>query len=95
MAHLIRVIGFANGAPCAIAGMYVKRFDFDHEDGKGLGTFVWDATRAMKFATAADAMAFWKTQSTTKPKRADGKPNRPFTSTHVEVVPAPGNDALH
>jgi hypothetical protein len=46
----------------------------------------------MRFADLAAAVACWKRQSTVRPLRPDGKPNRPltaFTITFDQVEDAP------
>jgi hypothetical protein len=45
-----------------------------------------DPSEAMTFETAADAVAFYNTQSKTVPYRPDGAPNCPLTAFTVEVV---------
>jgi hypothetical protein len=40
---------------------------------------------AMTFPTHAEALIFWKTQSTATPLRPDGKPNRPLTAFSISV----------
>lgn len=83
MATIMKVWGFANGAPCPVAGQYLKAFDFDAYDGRGFGDFTADRVEAMKFKDLPEAMAYWKTVSKVRPVRADGRPNRPLTATHV------------
>ena len=83
---VIRVVEFASGADCPIAGQYLESFDFEAHDGRGFGTFTAVAARAMKFPGAAEAWAFWGTRSKTRPTRGDGKPNRPLTATTIEIV---------
>jgi len=88
MAKVIRIIAFVNGTPCPIAGEYVKSFDFEAYDGQGYMRSTARIDRAMKFDDAAAAMAFWKRQSKTNPRRPDGRPNRPMTCTTIEIVDA-------
>jgi hypothetical protein len=83
---VIRVIAFANGTPCTVANQYLKTFDFEAYNGRGFATFTADARKAMKFANAGEAMTFWRTRSKKLPTRPDGKANRPFTSTTIEIV---------
>lgn len=84
--YALLVVGFANGAPCPIAGQFVQTFDFAAENGRGYGTFTANASEAMKFADQGEALEFWKTQSKTAPLRPDGQPNRPLTSTTVQII---------
>jgi hypothetical protein len=83
MAMIMQVVGFANGAPCPIAGQYLKAFDFDAHDGRGLGDFTDDRREAKRFPSLEVAMAYWRTTSRTRPIRADGRPNRPLTASNV------------
>lgn len=85
MSLLMKVEGFADGGPCPIAGQYLASFDFDAFDGIGHGIFTAYREKAKRFASAGDLLAFWKTQSTVRPYRDDGKPNRPLTATTVST----------
>jgi len=44
-----------------------------------------DITKAKRFASQEDAMGCWRKQSTVKPFRSDGRPNRPMTAYSVVV----------
>ena len=80
-----KVLAFANGAPCSIAGQYVKTFNFNSYNGRGFGTFTDDPKKAKQFADEAEAMVFWSTVSGKYPMRADGQLNRPLTSATCEL----------
>lgn len=86
MAKVIKVIAFANGRRCPIAGQYLVRFDFDAHGGIGFGEFTKDIAKAKRFPDAGAVGEFWKTVSKVQPVREDGKPNRPLTSTTIQVV---------
>jgi hypothetical protein len=90
--HVVRVIGFANGAPCPIAGMWMKMFDFNANDGRGDGDFTDDPTQAQRFGSLQKAMDFRNTASTVRPLRSDGLPNRPLTA--CTMVYEPLRDAI-
>lgn len=83
----ITALGFANGAPCAHAGQYLKSFDHEAHNGRGDGTFTRDLKKAMRFADAGEAFSFWRKQSVTKPNRdyGDFGPNRPMTALSIEI----------
>lgn len=85
---VIRAIGFANGMHCPHEGQFLKKADFEAFGGQGHMTFTDDITKALKFASAGDALIFWQTTSKTKPKRADGRPNRPLTALTVDIEDA-------
>lgn len=87
--HVIRMQGFANGAPCPHAGQYLKSFDFDAHDGRGHGEFCAKPRHAKIFPSAVAALEFWRTTSTVKPLREDGEPNRPLTAANVSIEEIP------
>jgi len=86
-AYLIKAEMFANGAPCPHAGQWIETFDHDAEGGRGYGTFTSDAWKAMRFNSHAEALMFWHKQSSVRPLRADGEPNRPLTSLTCSIEP--------
>jgi hypothetical protein len=87
MQYVMKVVGFASGESCEVANMYLLSFDFNADDGQGMGVFTDDLGVAKKFDAPSEAMAFWNTISTVKPFREDGKPNKPMTSSTVEILP--------
>lgn len=95
MTVVLVALGFADDAtPCPHEGQYLKAFDFDAHGGVGFGEFTRDIAKARKFKDAGEAMEFWRTISTVRPRRADGEPNRPLTALsvelrHVDDPPAP------
>jgi len=87
MPRVIRILGFANGAHCPHAGEYLEAFDFEAFDGRGFMETTPDVDKALKFADLHAAVLFTMTVPVTKPVREDGRPNRPLTAAHIEVVP--------
>ena len=85
--YVIIARGFASGAPCNHEGMYLQNFDHDAFNGQGWGTFTPKRSRARRFADQLAAIDFWKQQSTVRPLRPDGEPNRPMTALTVEIAP--------
>lgn len=67
-------------------GAFLADFDADAHDGMGHATWTSDRALALEFDSAIAAFSFWKTQSTVRPKRRDGHPNRPLTAFSVEIV---------
>lgn len=65
---------------------YLRAFDPDAFDGRGLISTTNDPAKAMRFPNLEHAVACWKLQSTVRPLRTDGQPNRPMTSYTVELV---------
>jgi hypothetical protein len=72
-------------SPPEVEGEYLVAFDFDAMNGVGYGIFTDVLELAMRFKTLRDAMEFWRTQSTVRPLRPDGKPNRPLTASTISV----------
>lgn len=87
--YALQVVGLASQAPGEEAEMFVQSFDADAHDGMGQATLTPDRHEAKTFASKMDAFRFWMTQSTLRPTRDDGKPNRPLTAYSIEVVPVP------
>jgi len=88
-AYLIKAEAFANGAPCPHAGQWVETFDHDAFEGRGYGTFTPDPAKAMCFDTGVAALLFWRKQSSVRPLRPDGEPNRPLTALTCTFEPVP------
>jgi hypothetical protein len=84
MAIVLHVLEEDETAPAT----YVVACDVDAYEGIGAVT-VGSLPHAKRFAHAAEAWEFWKRQSTVRPLRADGKPNRPLSALTVEFVTVP------
>jgi hypothetical protein len=78
--------------PPEIEDQYLVSFDFDAMLGQGYGIFTDKPEYAMRFKTLRDAMEFWRTASTVKPVRPDGRPNRPLTASTISVFKLEEND---
>lgn len=83
--YVIKCLGFANGSPCEAEGQWLEEFDHEAHKGQGEGAFTSDADKAMLFASASDALEFYRKQSNTKPLRDDGQPNRPLTCMNALI----------
>ena len=66
-------------------GMFLTDFDADANGGVGESKWSLDVTKAMRFETWRAGMDVWQTQSTVRPLRDDGKPNRPLTAFTVSI----------
>lgn len=66
---------------------YDPDYTVDGNPHTGLVDITADPAKAMRFETAIDAGECWRQQSTTRPLRPDGKPNRPLTAFTVEIKP--------
>jgi hypothetical protein len=76
-------------ATCEPVG-YLKSFDPEVHGPTayptGAATFTDDADAAMQFADDGEAIRYVKQVPAACPLRPDGKPNRPLTAYHVELV---------
>lgn len=80
-------VGIANPEGAEIPpGAYLMSYDPEAFDGLGDVRWTTDYRKAMRFGSAADAMRLYRTQSSTRPFRDDGRPNRPLTAATVEVM---------
>jgi hypothetical protein len=64
-------------------GAYLEWSDPDADYGMGDERWTNDLANAKRFKTFVEAMECWKAQSTVRPLRSDGKPNRPLTAYSV------------
>lgn len=62
---------------------YLKSYDVNANDGRGADEWTMIKAEALRFDDFMAAMAAWKTQSTVRPIRPDGRPNRPLTAYTV------------
>lgn len=83
---ILRIVGFSNGRPSPHDGRYVVAFDPDAYDGLGDVQTSADPHQAIKFNEAIDAWNLWRKVSTKRPRRADGKPNKPMTAFTIEII---------
>lgn len=70
-------------------GKWLSKADVDYAGGRGMADFSIFPTQALRFDSMQEAWAFWQQQSTVKPLREDGQPNRPLTAFTVEVCEVP------
>lgn len=69
----------------SLAGQYLESADVDADNGYGSLELTSDLEKAMKFPSTLDALQFWRRQSSVRPLRPDGKPNRPLTAFHAMI----------
>lgn len=67
-------------------GLFLESFNADAHQGRGAATWTSDIERALQFDSPSDGFAIWKRQSTVKPTRPDGHPNRPLTAFSVSFL---------
>ena len=64
-------------------GDYLEWSDPDARNGFGDDRWTPDLAKAKRFASFMAAMECWKAQSSRRPFRDDGRPNRPMTAYSV------------
>ena len=89
---VLKIYGLANGGPTPFDGQYLVEYDPTRDgvdpNGDPMSAHLVttpDVGKALKFQTAAEAMALWRKEHGIRP---DGLPNRPLTAFTVEVLPA-------
>lgn len=86
---VLRIVSDALGLPTIHDGQYLV--DADIEDGMVADIVSSPSlTQAKKFANPAEAIEYWRRQSSNPPLRPDGKPNRPLTAYTAETINVPG-----
>lgn len=92
MAYVMFVHGLATGEPL---NAFLAAFDVDAMDGIGSARLTGDIQQALRFPDHSAVIDAWMRQSTVRPLRADGKPNRPLTAYTIEPMRiAADNDQL-
>jgi hypothetical protein len=85
MTILMKLIERASGADSTVEGAYLRAFDPDARDGRGLVVCTLNKAKAKRFANPIEALTLYRSQSTVRPLRPDGKPNCPLTAFTVEL----------
>lgn len=81
--------GSVSGPQGPIERAFVKSYDPDGHDGQGDLEITADPADAHVYADAGEALAAYHAQSTVRPLREDGKPNRPLLAFTVTFERAP------
>jgi hypothetical protein len=84
--YVMKIIAAADGGTVPEEGRYLASFDPDAHDGRGSVSTTADQRFALIFHSNRAAFDWWTMQSTVRPFRADGQPNRPLTAYTVEFV---------
>ena len=74
-----------------IRWFWVRGYNPDAFGGGGHIDFTTKHEMAMRFASIEDAIAAYRTQSTVRPLREDGLPNRPLTAYSVSIERLPSS----
>ena len=89
MPVVMKELGHASGAPSRTFGWYLKEFEHEAHNGRGLITMTPHIAEAKRFADLAEQWEFWRHSPECRPIREDGKPNRPLTASNWEIVTVP------
>ena len=68
-------------------GRYLKAYDPEAHDGRGQTEWTTDLADAVVYPDFVAAFEAWRQVPTSRPKREDGKPNRPLTGVPVMFDP--------
>ena len=88
--YVIKLVGQVGGVirnEGAKVGTYVRSFDPSAHDGRGDLEVTDDIDQALVYPSINEAMMAWRAVPANRPRRPDGKPNRPMTAFSVELVP--------
>lgn len=66
-------------------GSYLESYDPEYAGGMGVATWTTDPAKALTFSTVAEAAALYLSVPKARPRRGDGRPNRPLTAYTVEI----------
>lgn len=78
---------YANAVSEQVVGAWLKSYDPDENEGQGGFEVTDDRAEALVFDDLIALRDCWAAQSTVKPLRTDGKPNRPLTAYTIEARP--------
>ena len=83
---------FSEGGYALDPPEWVTEYDPNAHGGLGASDTSPDPTKALRFPTAREAFAFWRQESTVRPLRDDGLPNRPLTALTVSIEEIPDGE---
>ncbi|MBU6232519.1 hypothetical protein KGP36_07855 [Patescibacteria group bacterium] len=85
MMYAIKIVECPDGSQNESCGKFLMDCDFEAREGRGEIGVCENIFDAMHFDSLLHAVSYWRTQSTTVPRRpTDGKPNRPLTAYSVK-----------
>jgi hypothetical protein len=70
-------------------GCWLASYDVDARDGLGSVTVTTKPEMALRFPDAGAVFAAWREESTVRPLRDDGKPNRPVSAFTITAKALP------
>ena len=77
--------GAAQTGMDANRALYLRYWDVEAHDGRGIVEWTADLSEAHVFASSIDAARVWKLVPMCRPLREDGKPNRPLTAFSIII----------
>lgn len=86
MPVIVKCGGSTTGQRLPFVGKYLVAYDLEFDNGIGICSFSSDPKNAMRFADLAAFHAAYRATPICRPLRFDGRPNRPLTSTHWEII---------
>lgn len=76
------------GNPEIPIGAYLRSYNPEAYRGRGFAEWTTELSEAKRYESAADAFTEWTRVPKGRPRREDGKPNKPLTAYSIEVVKA-------
>jgi len=70
-------------------GQYLRSYDPEAHDGQGNAVWTADLAEALRFDSKPDLMRCWQQVPRSRPRRPDGRPNKPLTAFSVSCEPVP------
>ncbi|HEY6415281.1 MAG TPA: hypothetical protein VIX41_03555 [Acidimicrobiales bacterium] len=68
-------------------GQLLRSYDPEAHDGRGWADWTLLESEAITFPTPDEAWRYIMREPTARPRRPDGRPNRPLTAFHLLVEP--------
>jgi hypothetical protein len=68
-------------------GQFLKSYDPEAHDGRGSARWTNNLNEALTFSSQVEAARLWRSIPRVRPKRSDGRPNRPLTAFTVLIGP--------
>lgn len=69
----------------SLDGQYLQHYDPDAYQGGGWAEWTTEPSLAIRFRTRTEAFTYWRQTSTIRPRRDDGKDNRPLTAFTISI----------
>lgn len=86
--YVMRILGVTNYVPPVNLDKtpcYLHKCDIEAHNGRGSVEFCFGKKQAMKFNSVKEVFELWRKESTVRPRRPDGKPNRPISALTMAV----------